>query len=150
MHLFLIFYGFFVKVFDAYKAGTEAFRSNMARHGLSADKVDETMDDIQEVSWIFGKFFWNIKILGFLLWNIKFLGFSFEISKFWVHFKAINDHLDINEALARGSTSFTSIGSSDAELEDELADLLKETPKDDGKNTKFVHFYCIFLFIFAF
>ena len=34
-------------IMDAYKIGVTAFKSNMERHGLSPDKIDETMDDIQ-------------------------------------------------------------------------------------------------------
>ncbi|CAJ0607193.1 unnamed protein product [Cylicocyclus nassatus] len=33
-------------VLDAYKAGTEAFKATLARHGLSPDKIDHTLDDV--------------------------------------------------------------------------------------------------------
>ncbi|CAI4225777.1 unnamed protein product [Auanema sp. JU1783] len=34
------------EVLDAYKIGSQAFKANLARHGLSPDQVDKTMDDI--------------------------------------------------------------------------------------------------------
>lgn len=37
------------QVLDAYKAAAGAFKADLARHGLTMDKVDETMDDIEEV-----------------------------------------------------------------------------------------------------
>ncbi|KAL6734809.1 hypothetical protein Aduo_005309 [Ancylostoma duodenale] len=34
------------EVLDAYKAGTAAFKATLARHGLTPDKIDETMDEV--------------------------------------------------------------------------------------------------------
>ncbi|XGW08471.1 hypothetical protein V3C99_011083 [Haemonchus contortus] len=34
------------EILDAYKAGTAAFKANLARHGMTADKIDETMDEV--------------------------------------------------------------------------------------------------------
>ncbi|KAK5976262.1 Charged multivesicular body protein 7 [Trichostrongylus colubriformis] len=34
------------EIIDAYKAGTAAFKANLARHGMTADKIDETMDEV--------------------------------------------------------------------------------------------------------
>uniref|UniRef100_A0A914WT14 Charged multivesicular body protein 7 n=1 Tax=Plectus sambesii TaxID=2011161 RepID=A0A914WT14_9BILA len=35
-------------ILDAYQAGVSAFKQNLDRHGLSASKIDETMEDINE------------------------------------------------------------------------------------------------------
>ncbi|KHJ82160.1 SNF7 family protein [Oesophagostomum dentatum] len=34
------------EVLDAYKAGTEAFKATLARQGLTADKIDKTLDEV--------------------------------------------------------------------------------------------------------
>ncbi|KAK6042955.1 SNF7 family protein, partial [Cooperia oncophora] len=34
------------EIIDAYKAGTAAFKANLARHGMTAEKIDETMDEV--------------------------------------------------------------------------------------------------------
>ncbi|VDP18476.1 unnamed protein product [Heligmosomoides polygyrus] len=34
------------EILDAYRAGTAAFKANLARHGMTADKIDETMDEV--------------------------------------------------------------------------------------------------------
>jgi len=36
-------------IFDAYNAGVKAFKQNLLIHGLSPEKIDETMENIQEV-----------------------------------------------------------------------------------------------------
>ncbi|TKR60839.1 hypothetical protein L596_028026 [Steinernema carpocapsae] len=36
------------EILSAYRAGNEAFKATMNSHGLTADKVDETMDNIQD------------------------------------------------------------------------------------------------------
>ncbi|CAJ0944851.1 unnamed protein product, partial [Mesorhabditis belari] len=37
-------------VLQAYKAGTSAFKANLERHGLSPEKIDATMDEVQEAA----------------------------------------------------------------------------------------------------
>ncbi|KAJ1373998.1 hypothetical protein KIN20_036580 [Parelaphostrongylus tenuis] len=34
------------EILDAYKAGTTAFKANLARHGMTAEKIDEMMDEV--------------------------------------------------------------------------------------------------------
>uniref|UniRef100_A0A0K0DIC0 Charged multivesicular body protein 7 n=1 Tax=Angiostrongylus cantonensis TaxID=6313 RepID=A0A0K0DIC0_ANGCA len=34
------------EILDAYKAGTAAFKANLARHGITAEKIDEMMDEV--------------------------------------------------------------------------------------------------------
>ncbi|VDM63074.1 unnamed protein product [Angiostrongylus costaricensis] len=34
------------EILDAYKAGTAAFKANLARHGMTAEKIDEMMDEV--------------------------------------------------------------------------------------------------------
>uniref|UniRef100_A0A915L831 Uncharacterized protein n=1 Tax=Romanomermis culicivorax TaxID=13658 RepID=A0A915L831_ROMCU len=36
------------QILDAFKAGVAAFKNDLAEHGISPDKVDETMDDVHE------------------------------------------------------------------------------------------------------
>jgi len=36
------------QVLDAYKSGVQAFKRNLDRHGMSTEKIDETMDEVQD------------------------------------------------------------------------------------------------------
>ncbi|GMR51827.1 hypothetical protein PMAYCL1PPCAC_22022 [Pristionchus mayeri] len=38
------------EVIDAYKAGSSAFKATLARHGLSPEKIDETMDEVMNAT----------------------------------------------------------------------------------------------------